>query len=260
MGRFFVGTSGWVYKGWAGAFYPDRLPARQHLQFYSTQFNTVEINATFYKLPIETGVRAWHDTAPSGFIYAVKGSRLITQMKKLNVEPKSIAIFFERIAPLKEHLGPILWQLPPMLRKDYQRLDKFLRQLPKRHRYAVEFRHPSWLDDEIFDLLENRHVAFVPVSSMAMPLVLRVTTDFVYIRFHGLQGGSAHDYTTSELKPWAAFCRKCLQHGQDVYAYFNNDLNSRAPQNAQQFIAQVQGTGHRRKMPSRRPVAHAVKA
>src|SRR5436309_1105145 len=161
MGKLFVGTSGWVYRGWAGAFYPHDLPARRQLEFYTTQFNTVEINATFYRLPLETGVRAWHDTAPRGFIYAVKGSRFITQMKKLNVEPKSIAIFFKRIAPLKEHTGPILWQLPPMLRKDPQRLNRFLRRLPKKHRYAVEFRHPSWLDQEIFDIMRANNAAFV---------------------------------------------------------------------------------------------------
>ena len=260
MGRLFVGTSGWVYKGWAGAFYPEGLPARQHLQFYTTQFNTVEINATFYRLPFEKGVRAWHDSAPDGFVYAVKGSRFITQMKKLKVEPKSIAIFFERIAPLKKHLGPILWQLPPMLRKDRDRLDKFLRQLPKRHRYAVEFRHPSWLEDDIFGVLEKHKAAFVPVSSMAMPLVLRVTTDFVYIRFHGLRGGAAHDYSSSELKPWTTFCRKSLKSGQDVYAYFNNDLNSRAPENAKQFLRMVEPASQQRKRISSKPLAHYVNA
>jgi len=234
-GRFFIGTSGWVYKGWAGAFYPEGLSQRKHLEFYTSQFNTVEINATFYRLPVETGVRAWHETAPDDFLYAVKGSRFITQMKKLNVEPKSIAIFFERIAPLKEHLGPILWQLPPMLRKDAPRLARFLRQLPRKYRYAVEFRHPSWLDEEIFAILQKHRAAFVPVSSMAMPLNLRVTTDFIYIRFHGLHGGAAHDYTAAELKPWATHCRKCVENGIDVFAYFNNDLNSRAPENAWQF-------------------------
>src|SRR4029079_4182333 len=141
---------------------PADLPVRRQLEFYTTQFNTVEINATFYRLPLETGVRAWHDAAPHGFIYAVKGSRFITQMKKLKVEPESIAIFFERIAPLKEHLGPILWQLPPMLRKDAARLDRFLRQLPRKNRYAVEFRHPSWLDEEIFGILQKHRAAFVP--------------------------------------------------------------------------------------------------
>ena len=244
MEKLFVGTSGWVYKGWAGAFYPPDLPARRQLEFYATQFNTVESNATFYRLPLETGVRNWHDTAPPAFIYAVKGSRFITQMKKLNVEPKSIAIFFKRIAPLKEHTGPILWQLPPMLHKDADRLIRFLRQLPKKHRYAVEFRHPSWLDDEIRDILDANDAAFVSVSSMAMPMTLWLTTDFTYIRFHGLQGGSAHDYTSAELRPWAAHCRKCLARGLDVYAYFNNDINTRAPENAKQFIQMIRHKEH----------------
>src|SRR5438045_7426899 len=135
MGTLFVGTSGWVYKGWAGSFYPRDLPARRQLEYYASQFKTVEINATFYRLPTEKAASAWHESAPPGFIYAVKGSRFITQMKKLNVEPGSIKIFFDRIRPLQEHLGPILWQLPPNLHKDTQRLDKFLRQLPKRYRY-----------------------------------------------------------------------------------------------------------------------------
>jgi uncharacterized protein YecE (DUF72 family) len=241
MGRLFTGTSGWVYKGWAGAFYPQGLASGKHLEFYSRHFNTVEINATFYRLPTENAVRSWRDTAPNKFIYAVKGSRFITQMKKLNVEPKSIAIFFERIAPLKQHLGPILWQLPPMLRKDGGRLERFLRQLSRRHRYAVEFRHPSWLDDEIFAILQKYRAAYVAVSSLVMPVDQRVTTDFIYLRFHGLEGGAAHDYTAAELKPWADHVRKCLRHGLDVYAYFNNDLNSRAPENARQFIRMVRG-------------------
>jgi uncharacterized protein YecE (DUF72 family) len=239
MAELFVGTSGWIYKGWAGTFYPDDLPARRHLEFYTTQFNSVEINATFYRLPTLNGVRNWHDTAPPGFIYAVKGSRFITQMKKLKVEPKSIAIFFERIAPLKEHTGPILWQLPPMLRKDPERLDGFLRQLPKKHRYAVEFRHSSWLNDEIFEILGAHKTAFAPVSSMIMPTNLTITADFIYLRFHGLAGGPAHDYTEAELRPWTDHCRKCLRRGIDVYAYFNNDLNTRAPENARQFTKMI---------------------
>jgi len=246
-GRLFVGTSGWVYKGWAGSFYPEGLSPRKHLEYYTRQFDTVEINATFYRLPIESGVKAWHDTAPPGFIYAVKGSRFITQMKKLNVEPQSIAIFFERVGPLKEHLGPILWQLPPMLQKNAPRLDKFLGQLPTQHRYAVEFRHPSWLDEEILGILQKHRAAYVPVSSLIMPRNLRVTTDFIYIRFHGLEGGPAHDYSSAELKPWSEHCQKCLRHGIDVYAYFNNDLNTRAPENARQFREMVLKTKARTK-------------
>ena len=130
-----------------------------------------------------------------------------------------------------------------MLHKDSDRLNRFLRRLPKKHRYAVEFRHPSWLDEEIFDVLRANRAAFVSVSSMAMPMNLIATTDFIYIRFHGLHGGSAHDYTAAELRPWAAHCHKCLARGLDVYAYFNNDVNTRAPENAKQLIAMIQRKG-----------------
>lgn len=239
MERLFVGTSGWVYKGWAGSFYPEGLPAREHLAFYASNFKTVEINASFYRLPSEAMARGWRERAPEGFIYAVKGSRFITHMKKLNVDRKSIDIFFERAALLKEHLGPILWQLPPNLHYDPQRLDKFLAMLPKKYRYAVEFRHPSWIVDETFDVLRKHDAGHVHLSSKAMPTDLTITADFVYIRFHGLEGGAAHDYTRQELKSWAEHCRSALRSGHEVYAYFNNDWNTRAPWNAKTLIDMI---------------------
>src|SRR5438477_6281963 len=241
MEGFFVGTSGWVYKGWAESFYPAGVRGTQQFGYYSTQFQTVEINNTFYRLPTERAVHNWREQAPAGFIYAVKGSRFITHMKKLVVAKESIAIFFERVGPLREHLGPILWQLPPHLHKDTARLEKFLRQLPRRFRYAMEFRHPSWLDAEIFALLEKFRVAHVSLSSMAMPMNLTVTTNFIYVRFHGLAGGAAHDYTTEELKPLAQHCKWALRNHLGVYAYFNNDWNTRAPKNAQELTKLVRG-------------------
>src|SRR5438270_8118551 len=111
MGRLFVGTSGWVYKGWAGEFYPADLPAAKRLAFYASRFSTVEINATFYRLPTPKMVRGWHEQAPPGFIYAVKGSRFITHIKRLKILKRNVSIFVRRITPLKEHLGPALWQL-----------------------------------------------------------------------------------------------------------------------------------------------------
>jgi uncharacterized protein YecE (DUF72 family) len=162
-------------------------------------------------------------------------------MKKLNVTNESIAIFCKRIAPLKQHLGPILWQLPPNLHKDYARLEKFLRRLPKGFRYAMEFRHSSWLDEEVFTLLKKHNVAHASVSSMAMPMDLTVTADFIYVRFHGLVGGFGHDYTSDELRPWAAHCRSALRKKQSVFAYFNNDWNARAPENAHELFRLVTG-------------------
>jgi uncharacterized protein YecE (DUF72 family) len=239
--RLWIGTSGWSYKSWAGgSFYPKGLPSGRQLDLYATQFPTVELNTTFYRLPSENVVQGWYHRAPKGFVYAAKGSRFITQMKKLNVTQESIAIYFERVSILKEHLGPILWQLPPKFGKNSERLDRFLSALPSAYRYAVEFRHPSWLDEEVFDILRRHNVAHVPVSSMAMPINLTLTADFTYVRFHGLEGGAAHDYSRDELKPWVAFCRGALKGGRTVFVYFNNDINVRAPKNAREFADMVE--------------------
>ena len=234
MARLFVGTSGWIYRHWAGTFYPEGLAARRHLAFYATRFDSVELNASFYRLPTLNAARTWHDAVPPGFVFAVKGSRFITHMKKLDVEPASIAVFFERIAPLGDRCGPLLWQLPPHLARDLPRLERFVAALPATFRHAFEFRHPSWYDDErVFDILRAHGAAHVSVSSLAMPRRFDVTARFAYLRYHGLEGGVAHDYTRAELRPWVAHARRCLAEGVDVYAYFNNDVRTRAPVNAE---------------------------
>ena len=143
-----IGTSGWSYKGWDKTFYPADVPVRRHFEFYATQFSTVEINLTFYRLPKPEMVEGWVRKAPAGFLYAVKGSRFITHMKKLANLDGAVAKFFERIEPMKKRTGIVLWQLPPQLRKDLPRLQDFLVQLRRDYSYAVEFRHPSWLEEE----------------------------------------------------------------------------------------------------------------
>jgi len=237
--RVYIGTSGWSYKDWEKTFYPADVSHARQFEFYATRFPTVEINFTYYRLPAPGTVEGWRDKAPRGFIYAVKGSRFITHMKKLANLGGALDTFFDRIQPLRKCAGPILWQLPPMLRKDPARLDAFLAQLPKTYRYAVEFRHPSWLDDDIFALLRRRRVAHVAVSSLGMPMNLAVTTNFIYIRFHGLTGGAAHDYTRAELEPWAGHIRRQAGQGKKVYAYFNNDANACAPRNARLLMEMV---------------------
>lgn len=239
MSDLYIGTSGWIYKGWAGTFYPPRLSARKKFDFYASQFRTVEINNTFYRLPTENAVRGWHEQAPPGFIYAVKGSRFVTQMKKLNVGPENLSLVLDRIVPLKKHLGPVLWQLPPNFGINMERLARFLDLLPKRFDHVMEFRHPSWIDRKVFALLDKHKVACASVSSVRMPVNFTVTGEFVYLRFHGLEGGFAHDYTRQELQPWADHCRAALRHGLRVFAYFNNDMNTRAPDNAKVFIEMI---------------------
>lgn len=229
--RIYIGTSGWVYKEWANDFYRGLKP-REHFAYYTTQFPTVEINATFYRLPELTMVHGWRKKAPPHFIYAVKGSRFITHLKRLNDLGYGVTRFLRRIAPLEEKTGPMLWQLPPNFKPDLPRLEKFLQRLPKKYSHAVEFRHPAWFNDETFELLARLGAASVSMSSLRMPMNFRVTADFVYIRFHGLAGGPHHDYTAEELKPWAAHIREQAATGKKVFAYFNNDLNVHAPKNA----------------------------
>ena len=240
MGKIYIGTSGWVYKDWQKHFYPANIPARAHFQYYATQFPTVEINATFYRLPTLKMVKGWRDKAPPGFVFAVKGSRFITHILKISGASKGLRKYFSRIKPMQKRIGPILWQLPPFMKNSPKRLEKFLKILPKNYRHAVEFRHPSWYEgNEAFDILRKYNAAHVNLSSHAMPMNFTVTADFVYIRFHGLEGGAAHDYTRVELQPWAAFIRKQSRAGKNVYAYFNNDVNVHAPDNAKMLMRMV---------------------
>ena len=232
-GRAYIGTSGWSYKSWeAGAFYPAGLPKPRQFEFYATQFPTVEINLTFYRLPTLKMVQGWRDKAPAGFVYAIKGSRFITHMKKLLNTRAALHEFFKCLEPLRRRVGIILWQLPPFLAKDVSRLDQFLQQLPASYDYAVEFRHASWLCSEVFAVLRRHRAAHVSVSSRAMPMDLTVTGDLAYIRFHGLYAGAAHDYTREELQPWAEHIQQQVRRRKKVFVYFNNDVNVRAPANA----------------------------
>jgi uncharacterized protein YecE (DUF72 family) len=231
MKRVYIGTSGWVYKEWANDFYKGLKP-KEHFAYYLTQFPTVEINATFYRLPNLPTVHGWEKKAPDGFVYAVKGSRYITHIKRLNNLERSVASLVRRVRPLKEKLGPLLWQLPPNFKPDWRRLEKFLRRLPTGLAHAIEFRHPDWFQDQTFELLRKYKVASVSMSSLRMPMNFTVTASFVYIRFHGLAGGPHHDYTKAELEPWAEHIREQAAAGRNVFVYFNNDLNVRAPNNA----------------------------
>jgi uncharacterized protein YecE (DUF72 family) len=242
MKRVYIGTSGWSYKGWEKAFYPPDLPKNRHFEFYASQFPTVEINATFYRLPTLKMVRGWRDRAPRGFVFAIKGSRFITHMKRLRFVGRGLRKYFSRLRPLQSQTGVVLWQLPPNLKKDPARLEKFLKLLPSSYCHAVEFRHRSWLEPDVFELLARHHAAHVSVSSLALPMNLTVTAETVYIRFHGLEHGAAHDYTRQELKPWAEHICRQARKGRTVYAYFNNDWNVRAPANAKVLMEMVGAT------------------
>ncbi len=229
-----IGTSGWSYEHWAGRFYPAGLPSAERLAFYASRFPTVEVNATFYRLPSESMVRGWYDRTPPDFRFAVKGSRFVTHFRKLRDARQSVDAFVAKARLLGEKLDVMLWQLPPNLDLDVGLLDEFLSGLPSDVRQAVEFRNESWLVQECYDVLRTHNAANVHVSSDRMPADLTTTADFAYVRFHGLAGYHGA-YVERSLEPWADFIAEQSSAGADAYAYFNNDWDAHAPADAERL-------------------------
>ncbi len=232
-----IGTSGWVYKDWAGRFYPPGLKPGEWLGYYAQRFATVEVNATFYRLPPLTMVQGWRAKVPDDFTFVVKGSRYLTHMKRLLDTTTGIERFFERLAPLGDTLAVVLWQLPPTMRADLERLDRFLGALPGRVRHAVEFRHPSWQGDATYALLDRHGALNVNVSGPQLPADVVVTGGCAYVRFHGLAAGYRYNYTDDDLRPWAAH----LRAQSAAFAFFNNDVGGHAIDNAGQLERLVGG-------------------
>jgi len=232
--RIYVGTSGWTYDDWSGRFYPQEVKGPERLAYYARQFDTVEINATFYRLPTQPMLDAWNRRLPAEFHLVVKGSRVVTHLKKLQDCAEPLEAFLGRVGQLRT-LQVILWQLPPSLHKDLPRLERFLAGLPPTVRHAVEFRHPSWWDDEVAMLLAGHRAAFVAVSMFRLPDAMYPTTDFLYLRFHGLgKQPYRYDYSHDELGQWAERVHPHLA-GCTLYAFFNNDYEANAPKNAREF-------------------------
>jgi uncharacterized protein YecE (DUF72 family) len=227
-----IGTSGWHYDDWRGRFYPEKLPKNRWFEHYAQHFDTVEVNNTFYHLPKEQTMRNWHDKAPAHFLYAVKASRYITHVKKLNDPQESLQRFFNLADLLKRRLGPVLYQLPPNLHKDLEKLNAFIVSLPKRNHAVFEFRHESWYDNETFDLMRERKVAFCVHDMTGKPSPRVVTGPTLYVRFHGPSGRYAGNYTTDMLTEWADWLNEQRRRVDAIYAYFNNDVEGHAIHNA----------------------------
>ncbi|TMI94433.1 MAG: DUF72 domain-containing protein [Bacteroidetes bacterium] len=236
-GKIHIGTSGWHYKHWVGTFYPDKTKDADQLAYYFSHFNTVELNNSFYHLPLPQTFTNWRKATPPKFLFAVKGSRFITHMKKLNVEKESINIFFRSVSKLKEKLGPILFQLPPKWNVNTERLKLFLKKLPKKYSYSFEFRNPDWYTEEVFSLLKKYNCAFCIYELAGHQSPKEVTADFVYIRLHGPTPAKyAGSYSDIILKEWAALCMQWQNEEKDVYVYFDNDQAGYAAFNAKTLI------------------------
>ncbi len=228
--QYRIGTSGWHYPHWRGVFYPPALRRGEWLGFYSDSFSTVEVNNSFYRLPSESTFEGWRNASSEGFIFALKVSRFVTHLKRLKDAATPMAKFFGRSRLLGDKLGPLLYQLPPQLKRDDGRLEEFLSILPRDLRHAFEFRHRSWLCDGVFDLLARHGAGLCVYDTPDFTAPLVVTSDFVYLRFHGGRGANGGNYTTEELADWAR--RIAGFKVGTVYLYFNNDVGGFAVQNA----------------------------
>ena len=235
-GEVRIGTSGWVYPHWRSAFYPTRIPQKGWLEWYATRFSTVEVNATFYRLPAASTFLGWYERTPPDFVFACKASRGITHLRKLREAAPLAAVFLERVAVLGRKLGPILFQLPPRWACDEGRLAAFLTGLPSGGRHVFEFRDPSWWRDPVFRLLEHHGCAFCiqDLRGRESPVVL--TAPFVYVRLHGPREAYRGSYTPAALARWAARIEGWARSGRDVYVYFDNDEGAFAPKNASQLV------------------------
>lgn len=227
-----IGTSGWHYKHWIGTYYPPKTAASKMLAYYYEQFDTVELNNTFYRLPTRTALENWRDSTPEGFCFAAKGSRFLTHMKKLKDPEQGLDRFFTAIDILEQKLGPILWQLPPNWALDVERLTHFLKALPTHHRYAFEFRNATWNVQEIYDLLARHRAGYCIYDLAGFQSPIEVTTDLVYVRLHGPGGKYQGSYSEGALAEWAHRVGKWRQEGRAVYVYFDNDQAGYAAHNA----------------------------
>jgi uncharacterized protein YecE (DUF72 family) len=241
-----VGTSGWSYRHWRGSVYPPDLSPRAWLRHYATLFDTVEVNATFYRLPRRETVASWAEETPLGFLFAVKGSRYLTHVKRLRDPGGGIERLFAVLEPLEQagKLGPLLWQLPESFRRRDERLAAFLDALPP-GRHAVELRHPSWFCADVYALLRERGAALVIADHPQRPYQAReLTASWTYLRFH--HGDRADsDYSDAALAAWASWIDSCRAQA-DVYAYFNNDWAiGLSPESAQRYVGFAARVGRR---------------
>ncbi|HZQ23108.1 MAG TPA: DUF72 domain-containing protein [Terriglobales bacterium] len=241
-----IGTSGWHYAHWCGPFYPEKFPSSKMLRWYIERFDTVEINNCFYRLPTEEAVASWRDQTPPGFRFAVKASRYLTHRKRLREPENAIDNFLPRMEVLGPKLGPVLFQLPPRWNANPERLEQLLKILPRTHRYAFEFRDPSWHQLPVYEVLRRYNAAFCIYELAGFQSPIEITADFIYIRLHG-PGEKAYQgsYTGSQLGQWARRANSWSKSLEAIYFYFDNDQAGFAASNALELKRQIYGPSNR---------------
>ena len=232
MTEYYIGTSGWHYEHWRGLFYPEKLAKPRWLEFYAQHFNTVELNNSFYRLPSERAFINWRESSSPGFVFAVKVSRFITHIKRLRNMEEPTQNFLARADFLQNKLGPLLYQLPPTMKRNDEALETFLSILSRQYRHVFEFRHESWIDDDVFNILKRYETGLCVFDMPDFTCPVVATADFAYLRFHGSTGLYWSCYSDEELSGWAKKIAELGKNLKSVYIYFNNDSGAYAVRNA----------------------------
>jgi uncharacterized protein YecE (DUF72 family) len=236
-----IGTSGWSYDGWRGALYPEKLPKKDWLRYYGVQFSSAEINASFYRTPSEEAVRAWRRDTPRDFLFAWKASKFMTHWKRLLPTcANSIALMQTRLRLLGPKLGVVLFQLPHRFGKDTGRLRDFFHMLPRRHRYAFEFRNAAWYAADVFELLHDFDVALCISDHADAPAPWEATASHVYVRGHGPSGRYHGSYSAKTLRCWAEAMLRWQAERREVFVYFDNDQKAAAPRDARRLMRMIE--------------------
>ena len=226
--KFWIGTSGFQYAEWKGKFYPEDLPAAKMLPFYAERFSTTEINYTFHRIPAVKTIENWKTLTPENFRFALKAPQKVTHWSKLRDCADTLEYFLKVVSGLGDRLGPVLFQLPPTFKKDAAVLNSFLRELPDM-RAAFEFRHESWFDDEIFDLVRSRNIALCIADTDAVRTPKKITADYGYLRLR------REDYTNNDIDRWADFVREQEAMWKDAFIYFKHEESGIGPKLAKQM-------------------------
>ncbi len=239
----FIGTSGFSYSHWKGIFYPEDLSSSKFLEFYAKNFDTVEMNSTFYHIPRDSTIRNWTKKTPENFVFSVKASKFITHIKRLKEAEESVEKFLQKAELFGNKLGVILFQLPPSLKKDTVLLSEFIGTLDKNKKYAFEFRHKTWLSDDVYEILKKNNIAFCISDTPRYPYAEVITADFSYVRLHGHTKLYASEYTKEQLKHYAKLVSENNKKGISFYVYFDNDFYGYAVKNALELKNLIQKPG-----------------
>jgi uncharacterized protein YecE (DUF72 family) len=230
----YVGTSGYSYKEWKGSFYPEKIPAKEMLRFYAERLSTVEINATFYRMPQPTMLENWKEQVPGGFRFSLKAPQRITHFKRLKEVDEETKYFLETASVLGDQLGVMLFQLPPNMKKDLPRLEAFLAQLPLATSAAFEFRHPTWFDDDVLDVLRSHNSPLVVSDTDDMPTThIDKTADWGYLRLRRV------NYSPENLAEWVRRIRD--QNWKETFLFFKHEDAGTGPRLAAEFLQLASG-------------------